>query len=45
MRLPHSYCVTLMFQDLVVEVVAVSMSMLMVTQEGQAGTHMCWPVL
>ena len=36
---PHSYCVTLMFQDLVVEVVDVSMSRVMVTQEGQAGTH------
>ena len=42
---PHSYCVTLMFHDLLVEVVAVSMSIVMVTQAGQAGTHMCCPVL
>ena len=45
LRSPHSYCVTLMLQDLVVAVVAVSISMVRVTQEGQAGTNMCCPVL
>ena len=43
-RLPHSYCVTLICQFLVADV-PVSMSSVMVTQEGQAGTYMCCPVL
>ena len=38
-------CVTLICQLLVVVVVAVSMSMLMVLQDGEAGTNMCWLVL
>ena len=43
-RLPHSYCVTLICQ-LLEAVVPVSMSRVMVTQESEAGTHMCWPEL
>ena len=43
--LPHSYWVTLICHFLVVVVVPVSMSMLMVLQEVEAGTNMCWPVL
>ena len=45
LRFPHSYWLTRMFHDLVVPVEAVSISMLIVTQESLAGTHMCWPVL